>query len=72
MAPLDIPVRMAKKAKREREREGNKRKERDEGVENKSTTDRVTNCSTEIETKLLKRPFEHYPFDFPRVYGNTR
>lgn len=55
---------------RERERdEGNKRKE---GVENKSTTDRVTNCSTEIETKLLKRPFEHYPFDFPRVYGNTR
>lgn len=42
------------------------------GVENKSTTDRVTNCSTEIETRLLKRPVEHYPFDFPRVYGNTR
>lgn len=45
-----------KKAERERDRdEENKRKE---GVENKSTTDRVTNCSTEIETKLLKRPFD--------------
>lgn len=49
-----------------------KREERKGGEENISTTDRVTNCSTEIETKLLKRPVEHYPFDFPRVYRNTR
>lgn len=53
-------------------KEWKREEEKEKGRENKSTTDRVTNCSTEIETKLLKRPVEHYPFDLPRVYGNTR
>lgn len=56
---------------RERDYGTRKRREKNERVENKSTTDHVTNCSTEIEMRLLKS-VEHYPFDFTRVYGNTR